>query len=256
MVYTERMKTVLLSIVVGMMLLPGLCPAQEQRDVLFAGSMVRAIRIIAKEHFTPATEAELTTWAIHGLFDAVKKPIPASIKERLSKLDKAKSDEIGALLRDARAHLGQPMELAERRDLKICIEAISRNLEPAATPEQRLGLHELNGRPAIFRFALRGVGLKLEVDPKTKMLRVVTPIYNSPAHLAGIRSGDIITSIRHDSDINGKQLVGPDNDGNDAPMPRIYSTKGMSVEEANRLLLGKAGTRVTLIVIPAQRDKK
>ncbi len=88
------------------------------------------------------------------------------------------------------------------------------------------------------------------------MRRVITPIYNGPGNVAGIRDGDIITAIRHHTDIDGNPLVGPDKNGKDAPMPRIYSTKGMAVEEANRLLLGKQGTRVTLMVIPTQRDKK
>jgi len=67
-----------------------------------------------------------------------------------------------------------------------------------------------------------GVGIRLEVNEKTKLLTVVEPIENSPASRAGIQSGDHILSI------NGK------------------STRGMSVEDASSLIRGEVGTKVSL----------
>lgn len=69
---------------------------------------------------------------------------------------------------------------------------------------------------------LSGVGIRLEVDAKTKVLTVVEPIENSPALKAGIQAGDQILSI------NGKQ------------------TKGMTVEDASNLIRGDVGTKVKL----------
>jgi carboxyl-terminal processing protease len=69
---------------------------------------------------------------------------------------------------------------------------------------------------------LSGVGIRLEVNDKTKALTVVEPIENSPAIKAGIQSGDSIVSI------NGKQ------------------TRGMTVEDASNLIRGEAGTKVSL----------
>jgi carboxyl-terminal processing protease len=69
---------------------------------------------------------------------------------------------------------------------------------------------------------LSGVGIRLEVNDKTKSLTVVEPIENSPAIKAGIQSGDHIVSI------NGKQ------------------TRGMTVEDASNLIRGEAGTKVSL----------
>jgi carboxyl-terminal processing protease len=71
---------------------------------------------------------------------------------------------------------------------------------------------------------LSGVGIRLELDQKTKFLTVVEPLENSPAIRAGIKSGDRITAI------NGKP------------------TKGMSVEDASNLIRGEVGTKVTLKV--------
>jgi carboxyl-terminal processing protease len=69
---------------------------------------------------------------------------------------------------------------------------------------------------------LSGVGIRLEVNEKTKILTVVEPIENSPASAAGIQSGDQIISI------NGKP------------------TQGMTVEDASGLIRGKPGSQVTL----------
>jgi carboxyl-terminal processing protease len=69
---------------------------------------------------------------------------------------------------------------------------------------------------------LEGVGIRLEADPKTKVLTIVEPLPNSPASRADIRSNDRVLFI----------------DG------RL--TKGMSVEDASNLIRGKGGTPVTL----------
>ena len=69
---------------------------------------------------------------------------------------------------------------------------------------------------------LEGVGIRLEADPKTKVLTIVEPLPNSPASRADIRSNDRVLFI----------------DGR--------PTKGMSVEDASNLIRGKGGTPVTL----------
>lgn len=69
---------------------------------------------------------------------------------------------------------------------------------------------------------LSGIGIRLELNEKTKKLTVVEPLENSPAMKAGVKSGDRILAI------NGKV------------------TKGMTVEDASNLIRGEAGTKVTL----------
>lgn len=75
---------------------------------------------------------------------------------------------------------------------------------------------------------MSGVGIRLEVNDKTKVLTVVEPIDNSPASRAGIQSGDHILSI------NGKP------------------TKGMTVEDASNLIRGEVGTKVSLEIRRAE----
>jgi carboxyl-terminal processing protease len=67
-----------------------------------------------------------------------------------------------------------------------------------------------------------GIGIRMEVNEKTKRLTIVEAIENSPAVKAGVKSGDEILAI------NGK------------------STLKMKVDEASNLIRGKAGTGITL----------
>jgi carboxyl-terminal processing protease len=69
---------------------------------------------------------------------------------------------------------------------------------------------------------LSGVGIQLSVDKETKELVVVSPIEGSPASRAGVQPRDAIVAI------DGK------------------STKGMTTEDAVKLIRGKAGTTVNL----------
>ncbi|MBE9173911.1 PDZ domain-containing protein [Cyanobium sp. LEGE 06143] len=86
---------------------------------------------------------------------------------------------------------------------------------------------------------LSGVGIQLSLDKDTKELVVVAPIEGSPASRAGVMPKDVITAI----------------DG--------ASTKGMSTEDAVKLIRGQAGTTVTLTLrrssqtlsVPLERDR-
>ncbi|GDX77205.1 peptidase S41 [Cyanobium sp.] len=69
---------------------------------------------------------------------------------------------------------------------------------------------------------LSGVGIQLSLDKDTKELVVIAPIEGSPASRAGVKPKDVITAI------DGK------------------STKGMTTEDAVKLIRGKSGTPVNL----------
>ena len=70
--------------------------------------------------------------------------------------------------------------------------------------------------------ALMGVGIQISLDKDTKELIVVSPIEGTPASRAGVQSKDVIVSI----------------DGT--------STKGMTTEDAVKLIRGPEGTEVIL----------
>jgi carboxyl-terminal processing protease len=67
-----------------------------------------------------------------------------------------------------------------------------------------------------------GIGIRMEINEQTKRLTVIEAIENSPALKAGIKAGDEILAI------DGK------------------STLKMKVDDASKLIRGKAGTPITL----------
>lgn len=70
-----------------------------------------------------------------------------------------------------------------------------------------------------------GLGIQVAVDPKTQLLTVVIPLFDTPAQRAGILAGDKILRI----------------DGR--------STQGLSLQDAVAYLRGRRGERVTLSVL-------
>jgi|SRR5579872_555159 len=74
-----------------------------------------------------------------------------------------------------------------------------------------------------------GIGVVIDVDDQTKYLLVRQVIQGGPASKAGIEPGDLILSV------NGK------------------STKGLPVEADSKMIRGKTGTSISLVV---QRDGK
>jgi C-terminal processing protease CtpA/Prc len=213
----------------------------KDRAKSFSQEVLLAIKKIDEEHVAPAPQPQMLRWAIQGLYRAVKQPLPNKINQRLARLDKATKQEMQQLLHDVRAALGSRRELADDRDFRICMKEIFAQLEPAAEIEMRSCYY---GPEVERRLGIGGwrpptsVGLKMDTDPATGFLRVVTPIRNSPADKAGVRPGDLITRIEIDTDKFGQVL----------PQPKVFSTKGMSVERAQQLFLGQAGTRVKLTV--------
>ncbi len=69
-----------------------------------------------------------------------------------------------------------------------------------------------------------GVGMEVALDPETKQLRVLSPVFGSPAYRAGILAGDRILKI-------GKS-----------------SAEGMSLQDAVGLVRGTPGEPVTLTI--------
>lgn len=79
---------------------------------------------------------------------------------------------------------------------------------------------------------LSGVGLQINMNPKSKQLEVVTPIDGSPAEKAGIQPRDQILAI----------------DG--------VSTKNLSLDEAASRMRGKEGTHVTLTIESSEGEQQ
>jgi carboxyl-terminal processing protease len=102
-------------------------------------------------------------------------------------------------------------------------EAIRKALEPLSDPYTRfLDPEQFQALTSQTSGELSGVGIRMEVDDQTKILKVVEPIENSPAFKADIKAGDKILAI----------------DG--------QPTQGMKIEEASAMIRGEVGTNVSL----------
>jgi carboxyl-terminal processing protease len=75
-------------------------------------------------------------------------------------------------------------------------------------------------------------GVGMEVGIRNDVLTVVAPLKNTPAEKAGLKAGDVIKSI----------------DGHDA--------SGLSVDEAVKLIRGKAGSVVSIVVMRPGESKE
>ncbi|TET97277.1 MAG: S41 family peptidase [Candidatus Zixiibacteriota bacterium] len=67
-------------------------------------------------------------------------------------------------------------------------------------------------------------GLGMQIDARDDRIRIIAPIEGTPAYRKGLRAGDVVWEI----------------DG--------QSTEGMTASEASKLMRGKAGTSVTLMI--------
>ena len=108
---------------------------------------------------------------------------------------------------------------AIREMLASLNDPYTRFLDPKEFKEMRI---ETSGE-------LIGVGIQLSLDRKTNNLIVISPIEDSPAFKAGVKSMDVIVSIDE------------------------QTTKGMSIEDAVKMIRGRKGTQVILGV---QRDNQ
>ena len=109
-------------------------------------------------------------------------------------------------------------------------EAIRQALKPIGDPYTRfMDPEQFQALTNQTSGELSGVGIRLELNEKSKALQIVSPIENSPAARANLKPGDGIVAI------DGK------------------STKGMTLEEASSMIRGEVGTSVTLRI---SRDGK
>ncbi len=80
-------------------------------------------------------------------------------------------------------------------------------------------------------------GVGIQIGFKGSQLVVIAPLPNTPAQIAGIKSGDFILRIKDES-------------------RKIYiSTSGISLPEAIQAIRGKAGTKVTLTLIRENEEE-
>lgn len=204
-------------------------------SVRFGRLLVKALTIIEEEHYSPPSKDQMARWSIAALYAQCGKEVPLDLKKRLSAEKPLQRKELQEALAEARWRLGDREALKGNGAFEISIDAVFAKLDGRSA-------YERWAWDCVFRDGNAvGVGLQLESDPATRMVRVVTPVFQGPAYKSGLRAGDLITHIR----VEKKKAL-------EETTWESHSTKGMSVERAQALLIGPEGSRVTIIAIPAK----
>ena len=171
-----------------------------------------ATAVVAREVVTPPGGSSLISDSPKEVIDQTWQIV---FRDYLDINGKYKPEKWRSLRRDVLAKsYGSPKEAYEaiRGMLGSLDDPYTRFLDPREFKEMQI---DTSGE-------LSGVGIQLSLDKETKNLVVVSPIEGSPASRAGVQPKDVIVAI------DGK------------------STKGMSTEDAVKLIRGQAGTTVTL----------
>jgi C-terminal peptidase prc len=201
----------------------------------YAAKVIQASEVIKRDYVKDVNQGELVASAIKGLYQRIDEKIPPEIKKRLDDVKEMSEEELTSLVADAREHLGNREDLDNHKDLDFALQRLTAPLDPYTTYIDPETLAQFK-RETAGNFV--GIGIQIRMDSARDMLLVVTPIKGSPAYKAGLKAGDIITTITREVDSNGKRLE----------TPEVISTKGISTQDAVKKIVGKAGTKVKLTV--------
>src|SRR5262249_12366103 len=137
------------------------------------------------------------------------------------------------VLGEARTHLGKREDLDGNKDSELALTEMCAKLDRHTYYIDQDGVRRMDQD---LQSKYSGIGVRIRRDPVADALQVVTPLKGSPSSRAGLRADDLILAITREVDADGKALKPPE----------VLSTKGMSIDDAVKKVLGKAGTNVKL----------
>ncbi len=190
--------------------------AQIHTEALrYAQTILPIIDTVEEYYIRPVSRAQLAEAALTGLYEAVRQPVPATL--RLD-LQRAGHGEMYGLLVRTRESLGDHEALRDGRSVLVSLRALPRVLDQysglagpqefnyldlnEATPWAATGLEFVGIAVPSLRLADPGVillpgdgALHDRVVQPTGPVRIQTVIPGSPAQKAGVRPGDLIVKI-------------------------------------------------------------
>lgn len=179
---------------------------------------------------------EMVANGVRGMYHRVDEKLAPELDNKLKNLQSLRRSEVLETIADARMPLGNREDLENHKDADISFQAMSQKLgDKYTTYYDKDKVEEIE---KLTKGSFSGIGVVIRADLNKDALRVVSPIKGSPAYKAGLRTGDLILTIKRDVDRDGKKLDKTD----------ITSTKGMDTADAVKLITGKAGTQVTLSI--------
>jgi carboxyl-terminal processing protease len=204
----------------------------------FANKVLRAISIVDEKYVKKTLTSDLTVAAIRGMYRRLEEGMPKEIDDKLKESKGMTSADMKAVLKAARLQLGVREDIAGDKDADIAITMMLGSLKDPHTVYY--DFDTIKKEDSRLRGNFSGVGIQIRSDIAKDAILVVSPIKGSPAYKAGIQAGDYITGIKRDSDPEGKALS--------PSAQREFTTKGMKIDQALEIILGKAGVPITLVV--------
>jgi C-terminal peptidase prc len=201
----------------------------------FAARVIDAAQQVSESYIKELDLGEMVAWGTRGLYQSIDEKIPQDVKDRVDKAKEQKEVDLTMLLADVRERLGKREDLAKHKDIDLALQRMLSHLDPYTTYIDPETLSQFERE---IRKNYTGVGIQIRKDAERDMILVVTPIKGSPAYRAGIKAGDVITTIVRETDSEGKPLDPPEK----------ISTKGLSLNEAVKKILGREKTKVKLVV--------
>jgi len=209
---------------------------KKSEAVAYATKVMQATSMVKEGYVKPLNLGEMVGWAIKGMHRRLEiKQTPPEFKDRMDKIKDLKEGELMQLLTDVREKLGKREDLANDKDVEISLQTMMGHLDPYSTFIDKETLDQFR-REVSGNFT--GIGVQIRKDATRDQLLVITPLKGSPAYRAGVKTGDIVTTIIREVDSDGSRL----------PKPDVIPTKGLALNDAVKKILGKAGTDVKIIV--------
>jgi C-terminal peptidase prc len=204
----------------------------------YADSVNEAVNRVKSYYIRDLNHGDLTAAAIRGLYRRIEEPLPTDLEEKLKNPKKLTEDERLDLLTDARLRLGKREDLDEPKDADLSLLMMMASLnDPYSVYFDKSAVERT---AASLRGRFPGVGIQIRRDAVHDALLIVSPIKGSPAFEAGIQAGDLIVEVRREVDSQGEPLP--------ADAQKVFSTKGMKTEDAIKVITGRPGTPITLII--------
>ncbi len=228
----------------------------------YAHQLLGVVNQVALSYYRPVPRAELFHAALSGLYAAARRPVPATLRADLKRLDDV---ALVNFLARARESLGPCAELHEHAALLASCRALMRSLDAycAVVTEDRRTDLPWGDQPV-------GIGLELEDNVGAGPLRVRKVHPGGPAQKAGLRPGDVITHIdarpvkEGTTSAQASGLLhrggpafdsGPDADVLDAPPPRpVRLTVARRGGEPRPVVLEPQGGRPESVLGALRRD--
>jgi carboxyl-terminal processing protease len=165
------------------------------------------------------TASRLDTFRIAYLTNLINSADRSLISQKQAQLQLENTEKLDILL-DVIRLIQNAGLYKDKLDLTPAIKAIMDSLEDPYSKyfipsENKQFMESVSGK-------FQGIGAY--IDEADEYIQIISPLPNSPAEKAGVHPGDIITEV------DGK------------------STKGMTVQEAVKIIKGPSGTEVTLTI--------